>query len=85
MENKGVQCGDRSVPDVNFVKENELKLYNAPVPDGYVIFWIPASRAPFVENRKKRSKKVPVYQGQTDRIQTFYSLYLSMKEFSLPW
>ena len=46
MENKGVQCGDRSVPDVNFVNENELKLYNAPVPDGYVIFTIPSSETP---------------------------------------
>ena len=26
MEKKGVQCGDRSVPDRNFVHENELKL-----------------------------------------------------------
>ena len=43
MENKGVQCGDPSAPDVNFTYENEYKLYNAPAPDGYVIFSIPAS------------------------------------------
>jgi hypothetical protein len=42
MENKGVQCGDRSVPDVNFVTENEYKLYNAPVPEGYVFFTVPS-------------------------------------------
>ncbi len=42
MENKGVQCGDRSVPDVNFVNENEYKLYNAPVPEGYVVFTVPS-------------------------------------------
>ncbi len=43
MENKGVQSGDPSAPDVNFVYENEYKLYNAPAPDGYVIFTIPSS------------------------------------------
>ncbi len=43
MENKGVQSGYPSAPDVNFVYENEYKLYNAPAPDGYVIFTIPSS------------------------------------------
>ena len=40
---RGYSVGVGPVPDVNFVLENEYKLYNAPVPEGYVIFWIPAS------------------------------------------
>ena len=42
MEKKGVQCGVQSVPDVKFVPENEYKLFNPSVPEGYVIFWIPS-------------------------------------------
>jgi hypothetical protein len=41
-ENKGVQCRGRSVPDVNFVTENEYKLYNSPVPEGYVLLTVPS-------------------------------------------
>ncbi len=38
MEKRGVQCGGPSVPDVNFVPENEYKLHNPSAPEGYVIF-----------------------------------------------
>ena len=38
MEKKGVQCGGPFVPDVNFVPENECKLWNPSEPEGYVIF-----------------------------------------------
>ena len=40
---RGYSVGVGPVPDVNFVLENEYKLYNAPVPEGYVIFSIPSS------------------------------------------
>ena len=40
------------------------------------------NRAPFtVENRKKRTKKVPLYQDQTNRFQTFCSLCGVWKSF----
>ncbi len=42
---RGYSVGVGSVPDVNFVLENEYKLYNTPVPEGYVIFSIPSSGA----------------------------------------
>ena len=43
MEKKRVQCGVPPVPDVKFVPENEYKLFNPSVPEGYVIFPIPTS------------------------------------------
>jgi hypothetical protein len=43
MEKKGVQCWSPSVPDVNFVPENEYKLRNPSAPEGYVSFSIPTS------------------------------------------
>ena len=43
MEKKGVQCGVPPVSDVKFVPENEYKLFNPSVPEGYVIFPIPTS------------------------------------------
>ena len=42
MEKKGVQCGVPPVPDVKFVPENEYKLFNPSVPEGYVILQITA-------------------------------------------
>ncbi len=43
VEEKGVQCWGPSVPDVNFVPENEYKLRNPSAPEGYVSFSIPTS------------------------------------------